>query len=194
MKRAVMWVLLLLLSQTVGAIELAGVKVAEKVQVGGQSLVLNGAGTRLMVGMFHVYAIALYLPEPKHSVAEVLDEQSRKRVTLDFMFGVTSVQLLEATYKLMTENLSAEEMKRTEAGWQQFSALFGKISDINKGDHLALDHQPGTGVSVSLNGKEIGRVADARFIRAFLMAWLGDRPAQADLKDSLLGIAAANGK
>lgn len=194
MKRAVMWVLLLLLSQTVGAIELAGVKVAEKVQVGGQSLVLNGAGTRLMVGMFHVYAIALYLPEPKHSVAEVLDEQSRKRVTLDFMFGVTSVQLLEATYKLMTENLSAEEMKRTEAGWQQFSALFGKISDINKGDHLALDYQPGTGVSVSLNGKEIGRVADARFIRAFLMAWLGDRPAQADLKDSLLGIAAANGK
>lgn len=194
MKRAVMWVLLLLLSQTVGAIELAGVKVAEKVQVGGQSLVLNGAGTRLMVGMFHVYAIALYLPEPKHSVAEVLDEQSRKRVTLDFMFGVTSVQLLEATYKLMTENLSADEMKRTEAGWQQFSALFGKISDINKGDHLALDHQPGTGVSVSLNGKEIGRVADARFIRAFLMAWLGDRPAQADLKDSLLGIAAANGK
>lgn len=194
MKRAVMWVLLLLLSQTVGAIELAGVKVAEKVQVGGQSLVLNGAGTRLMVGMFHVYAIALYLPEPKHSVAEVLDEQSRKRVTLDFMFGVTSVQLLEATYKLMTENLSAEEMKRTEAGWQQFSALFGKISDINKGDHLALDHQPGTGVSVSLNGKEIGRVADAHFIRAFLMAWLGDRPAQADLKDSLLGIAAANGK
>lgn len=194
MKRVLLSVLLLSLSQTVGAIELAGVKVAEKVQAGGQSLVLNGAGTRLMVGMFHVYAIALYLPEPKHSVAEVLDEQSRKRVTLDFMFGVTSVQLLEATYKLMTENLSADEMKRAEGGWKQFAAIFDKVPDINKGDHLVLDHQPGTGVNVSLNGKEIGRVADARFIRGFLMAWLGDRPAQADLKDRLLGITAANGK
>lgn len=188
MKKIIAGILLCALSFTAAALEVAGVQVAEKAQVGEQSLVLNGAGSRLMAGLFHVYVIALYLPEKQHTIAEVLSEKMSKRVSLDFLFGVTSVQLLDATHKLMTQNLSADEMNKSAASWQAFSMLFNKIKDFAKGDQLVLEYQPAGGTRVLMNGKEIGRVAGDEFMPAFLMVWLGSRPVQADLKDKLLGL------
>ena len=62
MKKILLGSLLCLLSLSASALEVAGVSVPEKVQSGEQSLMLNGAGSRLMAGMFHVYVMALYLP------------------------------------------------------------------------------------------------------------------------------------
>jgi hypothetical protein len=45
-----------------------------------------------------------------------------------------------------------------------------------------------------MNGKEFGHITDPGFMRAFLKVWLGDRPAQGELKDRLLGLTAANVK
>lgn len=187
MKRIYLLALLLSLSWNTGAIEVAGVKLADKVQSGKDILVLNGAGTRVMAGMFHVYAIALYLPEKQHSIPAVLDDKLSKRVTLDFMFDVTSVQLLDATHKLMTENLSTEELNKSEAGWKKFAAIFDTIKDIHKTDQLVVDYKAATGATVSLSGREIGQVPEPEFMRAFLMVWLGANPAQLDLKDKLMG-------
>ncbi len=188
MKRVFLTALLAALSCNAGALEVAGVSVAEQARSGEQPLVLNGAGSRVLVSVFNVYVIALYLPEKKHTVAEVLAEGTGKRVTLNFLFSVSSAQLLEATYKLITENHSAEEVKKAEAGWKAFAAIFDHIKDINKDDQIALDYNPATGIRVSLNGREIGRVAEAGFMRVFLKVWLGDKPAQADLKNRLLGL------
>lgn len=176
-----------LLGPSAAALEVAGVSVADRVQVAGQAWVLNGAGSRRMAGMFNVYVIALYLPEKKNAVAEILDETLAKRIALNFLFGVSSAQLLEVTHKVMSENHTAEELKKTAQGWQEFSALFEHIKDINKGDQLTLDYVPAANVRVMLGNKEIGRIADKEFMRAFLKIWMGNRPAQADLKERLLG-------
>ncbi|TAJ77595.1 MAG: lipoprotein transmembrane [Gallionellaceae bacterium] len=188
MNFASLLVLLMFLSGGANALEVVGIKVPEKVQSGDQSLVLNGAGARVLVSVFNVYVIALYLPEKKHTVAEVLAEDASKRATLTFLYGVTSAQLLDATYKLIAENHSAEELKKAETGWKAFAAIFDHIKDINKDDQIALDYNPATGTRVSLNGREIGRI-EAGFMRLFLKVWLGERPVQADLKDRLLGVA-----
>ncbi len=188
MKRIFLMVLLAALSWNANALVVAGVQVPDKILSGEQTLVLNGAGAREMVSIFNVYVIALYLPEKKHTVDEVLVNDASKRVALNFLYDVTSVQLLDATYKLITENHTAAEVKAVEAGWKAFAAPFDIIKDIKKGDQLVLDYNPATGTRVSLNGKEIGRVADAAFMRAFLKVWLGDRPAQANLKTRLLGL------
>ncbi len=198
MKHVFLSVLLTFLSWNANALEVAGVKVPEKVQSGEQSLVLNGAGSRLMAGVIDVYVIALYLPENKHTVAEILAEESSKNVTIWFLtplgVKVTSEQLLDATHKLMSENMSAEELKKLDSSWKKFTVFFDNIKEFKKEDRLSLGYQPSNGMRVSLNGKEIGRVAGAEFMRAFLMVWLGDHPAQTDLKDKLLGMAAADAK
>ena len=191
MKRILWSVLLLSLSWNANALNVVGVNVPEKVQSDEQSLILNGAGSRFMAGVIDVYVIALYLPENKHTVAEILAEDRSKNVTIWFLtplgVKVTSEQLLDATHKLMLENMGAEELKKLDSSWNQFSTFFGDIKEFKKDDRLSVDYLPAKGMRVSMNGKELGLIADAGFMRAFLMVWLGDKPAQADLKDRLLG-------
>ena len=191
MKKILVGSLLCLFSLSAFALDVAGVTVPDKVQSGEQSLVLNGAGSRFMAGVIDVYVIALYLPENKHTVAEILAEERSKNVTIWFLtplgVKVTSEQLLDATHKLMLENIGAEELKKLDSSWKQFSTFFDNIKEFKKEDRLSVDYLPAKGMRVSMNGKELGLVADAGFMRAFLMVWLGDRPAQVDLKDRLLG-------
>lgn len=198
MKRVFLSVLLTFLSWNVNALEVAGVKVPEKAVSGEQSLVLNGAGSRFMAGVIDVYVIALYLPENKHTVAEILAEETSKNITIWFLtplgVKVTSEQLLDATHKLMSENMSAEELTKLDSSWKKFSAFFDNIKEFKKEDKLSLDYQPNKEMRVNMNGKELGHVAGAEFMRAFLMVWLGAQPAQADLKDKLLGLTAADAK
>lgn len=194
MNRIFLLLLLAMLSLNARALEVAGVHVPEKMQSGGQSLVLNGAGSRFMAGVIDVYVIALYLPENRHTIAEVLAEERGKNVTIWFLtplgVKVTSEQLLDATYKLMSENMDAAELKKQDANWKQFSAFFDAIKEFKKEDKLSVDYLPGKGMRVSMNGKELGNIAGADFMRAFLLVWLGDQPAQLDLKGKLLGLPA----
>lgn len=190
MKKIVLAGMVLLLSMSANALELSGVKVPEKIQSGERVMTLNGAGIKHMSYVFAVYAIALYLPEKTHAVEDILAEGLSKRADLTFMYsGATSVQLLDATKKLMSENLNEEEMKKLPSGWKMFAAVFDGVKDFNKGDQLSFDYAAPIGMRVSLNGKEIGRVTDLSFMRAFLLVWLGPNPAQADVKNKLLGLA-----
>src|ERR1700682_4938531 len=53
------------------AAEVAGVTVADTVSVGGQALVLNGAGIRIKL-FFKIYVGSLYLPQKVGDLAGVL--------------------------------------------------------------------------------------------------------------------------
>lgn len=191
MKRMWVAICLVCLSWSASALEIAGVRVPEKVQMGELPLVLNGAGSRFMAGIIDVYVIALYMPDNRHTVAEILDAGRTKNVTIWFLtplgIKVTSEQLLDATYKLMSENMEAGDLKKLDASWKQFAALFDAVKEFRKEDVLSVDYQPGKGMRISMNGKLLGTIADPDFMRAFLLVWLGAQPAQFDLKDKLLG-------
>jgi hypothetical protein len=194
MQKILLASLLCLSSLSASALDVVGVNVPEQVQSGDQSLVLNGAGAKKMAGIFNVYVIALYLPEKKHSIDEILAESVSKRLVLNFMYDGQSAQLLDATRKLLVENHSEEEFKKLDTGWKEFAAPFDTLKDIKKDDQMAFDFNPKTGIKMSMNGKEFGQVEAAGFMRAFLKVWLGNRPAQVDLKDKLLGLNATDVK
>ena len=77
MKRLLFWILLLV-SSSATAVEVAGVQVPEHVTAGGVGLRLNGAGIRTRL-IFKVYVGALYLKEKKSSPAEVIAEEIPSR-------------------------------------------------------------------------------------------------------------------
>jgi hypothetical protein len=54
---------------------------------------------------------------------------------------------------------------------------------------LLYDFIPGTGTRVTINGEEKGVIEGADFYAALLDIWLGDEPADDDLKDAMLGMA-----
>jgi hypothetical protein len=181
-------VVLLLTSVAANALEISGINVPEKMQSGERTMLLNGAGVKLMAFIYPVYVLALYLPEKKHSVDEVLAESLSKKLVLTFTYsGATPAQLLDATHQLMSENLSTEDLQKQEAAWKTFAAIFASVKDFKRGDQLGFDYHAKAGMQVSLNDKELGSVSELDFMRGFLMVWLGSNPAQPELKNKLLG-------
>ena len=59
------------LAQPALAVDVGGVKLDDTVQLANQALKLNGAGVRYKL-IFKVYTIALYLPEKKTQLTDIL--------------------------------------------------------------------------------------------------------------------------
>ena len=66
----------------------------------------------------------------------------------------------------------------------QFNSLF---VSVKKGDVINLNFIPTTGTEVIINNKSVGNIEGDMFFTALLKIWLGDEPADADLKKAMLG-------
>ena len=67
-------------------------------------------------------------------------------------------------------------------------ALFVKmIPDVKKGDRLTFIYRPGGGLEVQANGRKTGAVEGKDFSDTLFRVWLGEKPADKDLKAGLLG-------
>ena len=85
--------ILLSLTFSASALEVKGVKVGETAQVGGSTLVLNGAGVRTKL-MFKVYVAGLYLTQKQADANAVISDTGNKRVSMHFLRELSSEKLL----------------------------------------------------------------------------------------------------
>ena len=186
MNKILLLVCSLLLSWHVQAAEVGGVKLQDSVHLGSRDLVLNGAGVRSKF-IFDLYVAALYLADKKHSAAPVLADAGEKRVALHLLRDIGSATLSESFDKAIKNNHSPAELLALAEPLKQFKAVFATLNEVKKGEVITLDYLPGSGTEVSVNGVAKGQVAGAAFNTALLKVWLGEKPAQADLKRKLLG-------
>jgi hypothetical protein len=176
--------MLLLWALPVSALELEGVKLADKARVGADELVLNGAGIRTRV-IFKVYVGALYLAEKKSGAAEALAQKGAKRVALTMLRDLSAEQLNEAFEKGIDANNGAAEVVAMKPRIAELLALF---TDGKKGDVILIDFLPESGTVVNVNGQARGKAIPGEdFYRALLRIWLGDKPVDSDLKKGMLG-------
>lgn len=168
------------------ALEFEGIKIDDVVQVGPTTLHLNGDGLRKKF-IFKVYVGALYLIEKKHTASAILADAGQKRLAMHLLRDLSSEQLQDAFEKGLSANNTPEELVVMNSSIQEFLAIFRLKSEIAKGSLVLLDFFSGEGVRVSINGEEKGRVVGAEFSRALLKIWLGDNPADEDLKQGLIG-------
>lgn len=171
-------------STPLAAREVAGVKLDDQVQLGATPLVLNGAGVRSKF-FVKVYVGALYLGKPSKSVTEILEMSGPKRIAMHFLHDeVSEEKLLEAWNEGFENNQTEEILSILRPKIEQFNKLF---QTVQTGDVITLDYIPDEGTAVVINGLEKGKVPEADFNRALLLIWLGDKPADEDLKQALLG-------
>src|SRR3990172_10249355 len=97
--------LLLLVAFPAWAAEVAGVKIDDKMRVGNAELALSGAGLRRRV-FFQVYAIGLYVPDPK---ADRIAQPGPKRVLIHMLRDVGAEQFTEALVEGIKANQSEAE-------------------------------------------------------------------------------------
>lgn len=168
------------------AAEVEGVKLADKVQLDGTNLVLNGAGVRTRV-FFRVYVGALYLQQKTTGADAVLADAGAKRVAMHVMRDLTAEQLFSALKDGLAANHSPEQLAKMEPQVKQLEGIFNAVKAAKSGDVILLDYLPGAGTRVTVNQDSKGTIAGEDFYRALLRIWLGENPVDASLKKAMLG-------
>ena len=161
----------------------AGVALPTTVEVGGRTLVLNGAALRKKA-VFKVYVAGLYLPTKEKSAEKIIAADEPRRMIMHFVRNVGSEPICEA----WTEGLSANTPDASAELTAQFKTLCGYMEGVDERDKLVFTYVPGTGTTVEVKGKTKGVIAGKAFADAMLRTWIGTKPGPgAGFKRSVLG-------
>lgn len=186
MKKSILLLCAMLLSGNAAALELAGVHLADQVQVGNASLLLNGAGVRSKF-FFKIYVGALYLPQKQTSGESVIADERAHRMALHILHELSSEKFSSGFNEAIRSNHTPAELAVLDAQLKQMAQIFEAMKEIRPGDVVTLDYLPGSGTQIGVNGKSFGTIPGAAFNRALLDIWIGSKPVQEDLKKELLG-------
>ncbi len=166
--------------------EFNGLKFPDKVTLGGTNteLQLNGIGMRTKF-VFDIYIGALYTKSPAKGRTEVQAQEGPKRVLMHFLYDEVGVEkLTDGWTEGFEENQTDEQFKKLSERLEKFNAMF---ITVHAGDVVLLDYVPGKGTIVNIKGEQKGVVEGEDFYSALLDVWLGDEPADDDLKEAMLG-------
>ncbi|HWZ74451.1 MAG TPA: chalcone isomerase family protein [Casimicrobiaceae bacterium] len=167
------------------AAEVGGVKLDDKVSIGAQELVLNGAGVRTRV-VFKVYVASLYLPQKAADLAGVV-AKSPRRIQLNLLRTLSADQLVDALNDGLAENNTAGELAAVKPQVEALATIMKSFKEVKEKDVITLDFVDGA-TRIGLNGDAKGNIGGEAFNQALTKVWLGDKPVQVDLKKSLLGV------
>ena len=173
-----------LFAATSFAADIGGVKLADKAAVGGQELVLNGGAVRTKA-IFKVYVGSLYLPAKAGDLAGVIAKGPR-RIQMNLLRDLSADQLIDALNDGLKDNNSEAELAAVKAQQIQFATIMKAFGDVKEGNVVTLDFVD-DGTAIGLNGAAKGAIPGEAFNRALTRIWLGEKPAQADLKKAMLG-------
>ena len=90
----------------------------------------------------------------------------------------------------LEENLDRATSARLVPGILRMSQVFSDHKRLKEGESFQVDWVPGTGALLTIKGQTLAEpFVEPAFFQALLRIWLGDKPADWQLKDALLGKA-----
>jgi hypothetical protein len=171
--------------------EVAGVKYDREVQLAGSRLQLNGAGVRYKA-IFKVYTAGLYLGSKAATPESVIAAPGAKRMHIVMLREIDANELGRLFTRGMQDNSTREDFAKSIAGTIRLGEMFAARKKLAAGDNFFVDYVPGAGTTILINGKaQNDPIKEPEFFNALLRIWLGQSPADAQLKDALLGKAGA---
>jgi hypothetical protein len=176
------------------ATDVAGVSFAHRIQVGGQTLQLNGAGIRYKA-IFKVYAAGLYLSGRAQTPEAVLAMPGAKRIHLVLLRSIDAKEFGKILSAGIQKNASRAEFIQSLPAISRMGEAASHYRALEPGDTLTVEWQPGVGATLYVKGKaEVGPYPEPGFFNAMAKIWLGKSPADYSLKDALLGIQTSIGQ
>lgn len=168
-------------------VEREGVKFEPTAQVGGTALQLNGAGVRTRA-IFKVYAAGLYVPQKANTAAALLAQKGPRRLSLTMLRNVDADSFAGPLNEGLRNNHTEAQVTAFKPQIDAMNAALKAIDEAKKGDVLHFEYLPDSGTRITVNGQQKGaNIPGEEFFTAMLRIWLGDKPADADLKKGLLG-------
>jgi hypothetical protein len=155
----------------------------DSVEVGDQSLVLNGMGLRKKT-IIKVYVAGLYLTEKTNDTEAILAADSARRTAMEFRFGVSADKMCDAWKEGLEKNTAnpSDELKA------KFDTLCEFQADMDKGEMMVYTYVPGEGTVVEIKGEVEGTIEGKDFADALFSVWIGPEPPGEAFKKGLLGL------
>ena len=174
----------LLSSATLFAKEVSGINIPENATLSENTqLQLNGAGIRSKF-FFDIYIGALYVESKSNSAKTLISNPGANRMLMHLLYDKLAKEKITSGWTNgFKENNTEQQFQKLKSSLEKFNALF---TDVNKGDVILLDYIPQTGTEVKINKKLLGTIPGDEFNKSLRKVWLGDEPADSDLKDALL--------
>jgi hypothetical protein len=168
-------------------VDVAGVKLEDRATLAGKPLVLNGAGVRYKA-IFKVYTAGLYVEKKADTTAGLLDQTGPKRMSITMLRDIDSAELGKLFSRGIEDNMERAAFSKLIPGVMRMSQVFSSHKLLKTGETFEIDWIPGTGTVLTVKGKVEGEpFKEEAFFEALMRIWLGPKPADWKLKDSLLG-------
>lgn len=159
---------------------------AERESLAGQTLTLNGAGMRKIL-FIKVYAAGLYVGHPGQNAQALVKDAGPRLVKLVLARDVDGKDFVKALDEGLADNLDEKALEALKTEVEALHAIMEKIGDVKEGDTVDFEYVPGQGTLVKLNGKTVGEaIAGKPLFDAVLSIWIGEKPIDGSLKESLL--------
>jgi len=158
-----------------------------EVEYGGESLKMNGAGTRSMF-FIELYSAALYLKEKsKDPIAIAYDDETmaiKIEITSKLITRDVMLDAIEDGFKKALDSKKTTELDSRIALIRKYY-----LKELVKGDQIDLVYVKDEGVGCYMNGEKLGVIEGQDFKFALYKIWLGEDPASKSLKKGMLGKA-----
>ena len=168
------------------AIEVGGVGFKAQDSVENTRIELNGAGLRTRL-TFKVYAMGLYLHQPATTTTAVLNDTGVKRIRIVMIRDLKGKQFADALLAGLERNHDSAALTALKPATDALLAAVMDSGEAKAGTELILDQLASGATRLLINGKAQGTdIADPALYPALLHIWLGERPADSELKADLL--------
>ncbi len=169
------------------AVELAGVTYPPTLTLANTTLQLNGAGVRHKA-VFKVYTAGLYLTAKAATPEEVLAAGGPRRLHIVMLRKINASELGRLFTRGMEDNARPGEMSKLIPGILKMGDIFSARKQLAEGESFSVDFVPGVGATILVNGQPMAEpIREPEFFNALMRIWLGRSPADAMLKNALLG-------
>ncbi len=182
MKKLILALSLLLLAAPSQALEVSGVSLPETVTINSRPLALNGYGIRKKF-FFKIYVGALYTAQPAASLEQLRRAGGDQLIRMVFLHSRVGREKIVGAFAEGLEK-NAPQIARS-AGAKRFLALF--TDDFVKGDVVDLELEGKGTIIARHNGRSLGSLTAPELVQGILAIYLGEHPADAELKEGMLG-------
>ena len=179
--------LLISISALAAPMEISGVKLEDSIDLRGTPIQLNGAGIRYKA-IFKVYVAGLYLVKKAATPQEAYAAPGPKRLSITLLRDIDSDTLNKSMTEGFENNTPADEVARFTPGLVRIRQALTDQKKLQTGDNFTIDWIPDTGTILSIKGVQQGEPMKGNdLFNALIRLWLGPRPADTKLKETLLG-------
>ncbi|WP_051234750.1 TonB family protein [Marinimicrobium agarilyticum] len=146
---------------------------------------LNGLASHQELGN-EQFIGALFLESSQDSASGVLSSDGGKRMEMRITSsdGIAARRFSRMWIEGVSINNSGSVLTAQADNMVKFSNLFR--GRLRQNDIVRITQEPGTGVTIGLNGVELGVIEDEAFFDLLVKAWIGNVPLSSTFRNSLL--------